>query len=846
MNSPASGQERSLLRTEAEARRALLDVCSYDVALDLLGADSPDASTFASRTAIVLESQGGTTFLDVKPVALTSVHLDGRPLDVADLLGGRFPLVLPAGRHEVVVEARMAYRRDGEGLHRSVDAADGRVYLYGMSFMDAAPSIFACFDQPDLKAPYTLHVDAPEDWSVVGNGSATRVGPTRWELAATEPLSTYVVTLVAGPYHRLHAEHDQIALGLSARASLAGALEREAEELFTLTRQSFDELHRLFGIRYPFGDYHQAFVPEFNAGAMENPGCVTFRDQMLFEDRVTRSARVNRATTVAHEMAHQWFGNLVTPRWWDDLWLNESFAEYLGVRVAAEATTYSDAWAWTSFSRRQWGLSADQRPSTHPVAGNGAADAVSALQDFDGISYAKGSAVLKQLVARVGDAVFLGGVVDHMRRHRFGNATAHDLVASWERAGAGDLGAFTADWLGTAGLDTLVADRAAGGVRRCAPGEAGSTVATGAGDPVAREHALAVALGDAGGWRTEPLHVASALTPVDLAPRGGDRDEALAVVLDPAEQTWAASCADDATVRRLVTTPALSPDAAGPVLRSAIWNNVRSAFRAARLDPAGVVDLAVASPPLEDLGDGGARVAPWTLSTLLPLAPAGSGARLHGALRAVLQGAEAGSDRQLQALRGAVRTAEDPALLRAWLAGDVPAGVESDPDLRWRVLARLAALGQTDREELDAALAARPTSTARLEHLRATASLPQVAAKEAAWALFTGEVEASNHEIEAAGAGLWQTGQQSLTAPFVARYVQDLPATAEVRSGWLLALSAASFFPATHVDESTLVQVRELGAHPGVPPAVQRRVVDATDDLERRLAVARAYPQEQA
>ena len=331
----------------------------------------------------------------------------------------------------------MPFRNDGEGLHRSVDPADGRHYVYGMSFMDAAPSIFACFDQPDLKAPYTFHVTAPTDWTVVGNAPATQVEPGVWELETTQPLSTYFVTLVAGPYHVLRDEHDGIPLGLSARASLAPHLDKDADELFTMTKACFDEFHRLFGIRYPFGDYHQAFVPEFNAGAMENPGCVTFRDNLVFASRVTRGARILRATTVSHEMAHQWFGNIVTPRWWDDLWLNESFAEYLGNRVAADVTEYDDAWVHTAYSRRQWGLVADQAPTTHPVAGNGAADALSALQSFDGISYVKGSTVLKQLATSLGDEVFLGGVVDHMTRHRFGNATLHDLVG---QLGAGRLG----------------------------------------------------------------------------------------------------------------------------------------------------------------------------------------------------------------------------------------------------------------------------------------------------------------------------------------------------------------------------------------------------------------------
>src|SRR3712207_5878838 len=292
---------QSLTRDEAVGRRQLLDISSYDVTLDLTGS----TETFDSRTVIRFTSGDGETFLDVKPRELRSVVLDGSRLDPQEGQAGRLPLRLVAGEHELVVDEVMAFRHDGEGLHRAVDPADGRHYVYGMSFMSAAPSIFACFDQPDLKAAYTLHVTAPQDWLVVGNGRAEQVSPGQWELATTPPLSTYFVTLVAGPYHQVLDEHDGFRLGLEVRGSLARQLDAQADEILTITRQSFDELHRLFGIRYPFGDYHQAFVPEFNAGAMENPGCVTFRDPLVFTSRVTRNQHIQRATTIAHEMAHQ-------------------------------------------------------------------------------------------------------------------------------------------------------------------------------------------------------------------------------------------------------------------------------------------------------------------------------------------------------------------------------------------------------------------------------------------------------------------------------------------------------------------------------------------------------------
>ncbi|MFC6285301.1 aminopeptidase N [Nocardioides sp. GCM10027113] len=810
---------RSLGHAEARARFDLLVVDHYDVRLDL----ASDPGRFRSVTTISLTSRGGDTFLDLKPERVNSISLDGSPVDPGLLDRGRLPLRLTEGPHELVVDAVMRFRNDGEGLHRSVDPADGLHYVYGMSFMDAAPSVFACFDQPDLKAPYTFHVTAPTDWTVLGNAAGREVEPGTWELERTQPLSTYFVTLVAGPYHLIHDEHDGIPLGLSARQSLARDLEADADELFTMTKQCFDEFHRLFGIRYPFGSYHQAFVPEFNAGAMENPGLVTFRDPLVFSSRVTRGMRIQRATTVAHEMAHQWFGNIVTPKWWDDLWLNESFAEYMGNRVTADVTEYDDAWTHNAYARRQWGLVADQRPSTHPVAGNGATDASSALQDFDGISYAKGSSVLKQLNAALGDEVFLGGVVDHLTRHRFGNATMHDLVASWERAGAGDLSSFTSSWLRTAGPDTLVLDREAGVVRRTPPAD----------HPADRHHTFRVATAVDGKWEVTSLTVDEPETPFDAARSP--------VVLDPFEDTWALVQPDPLTLAALQDLLPRTDDA---LLRAGIWNSVRSGFHNAAVSPADVLDLYEAGLGIEDSDDALFYTAPWLLTKVSALSadPAAAHARLHAAAVAKTVAAPAGSTLQLAAFQLAASSAHDPAVLRGWLAGaGLPEGLSLDLDLRWRILVQLASLGETDREELQAALDAEPTNRSRVEHSRAVASLPDADAKAWAWARFTGDVDVPNYELEAAGQGMWRPGQEHLTDPYVARYFADLPGTVDRRAGWLLADAAEAFFPITSLRDDTLARARALVAAPGLEASLRRKVVDLADELERRLAVRKAF-----
>ncbi|QIX26642.1 aminopeptidase N [Nocardioides sp. JQ2195] len=821
MDSP----HRSLQLTEARARFDLLDVTAYDVVLDLAG----DEKTFTSLTTIDFTSRGGETFVDLKASHVNRITFNGRHVDPDLVVRGRLPLVTDTGENRLVVDAVMPFRNDGEGLHRSVDPADGRHYVYGMSFMDAAPTIFACFDQPDLKAPYTFHVTAPKDWTVIGNAPGTRVetGPesSTWELEQTQPLSTYFVTLVAGPYHVIHDEHAGIPLSLSSRRSIAKALDEDADELFTMTKQCFDEFHRLFGIRYPFGNYHQAFVPEFNAGAMENPGCVTFRDPLLFTSRVTRGERIQRATTVAHEMAHQWFGNITTPKWWDDLWLNESFAEYMGNRVAADVTQYDDAWIHAGYARRQWGLVADQRPSTHPVAGNGAVDATAALQDFDGISYAKGSTILRQLNTRLGDEVFFGGVIDHFERNRFGNATMHDLFASWERAGAGDLSAFTDTWLRTTGADTLTLDRDAGVVRRTPP----------AGQTAARDHAIRLAVGTTGGWQLRDLVLDREETPVEV-PAGAP------VVLDPDLVTWALPMPDDLSLSGFQETIGATDD---PAIRLGIWNAVRSGFHNARIDPEDVIRLAEQSLPSETNDDALRMTLPFLNGQVTAVSsdPVATSGRVHAACRALLERAAAGSTTQLAAFQGAVASSHDVADLRGWLAGTaLPAGLEVDADLRWRLLIRVATLGGTDRPALDKELQHDPSTKARVDHAAAVSSLPDHEAKAWAWSHFDGTEAAANYELLACGTGLWRAGQEEFTAPYVERYFAELPDAGSVHSGWVLGNVTEFFFPISSLEESTVERAKALIERDGLDLTIRRNLVDMTDSLERLLAIRRAFP----
>ncbi|MBM7057416.1 M1 family aminopeptidase, partial [Streptomyces durocortorensis] len=355
-----------LTRDEAQTRAQILDVERYTIALDLTTGEE----TFDSATAIRFTARAaGDTFVEVKPATLRSISLDGQPLDPALLDGNRYPLTgLTAGPHELRVDAAMHYSRTGEGMHRFTDPTDGETYLYTQLFMEDVQRVFAAFDQPDLKSVFAIDVTAPEGWTVLGNGVAEHTGEGRWTIAPTPLISTYLVAVAAGPWHSITTEHAGLPFGIHCRRSLAPYLDADADEILDITRACYDRYHEKFDEPYPFDSYDQAFVPEFNAGAMENPGLVTFRDEFVYRSAVTDTERQTRAMVIAHEMAHMWFGDLVTLTWWDDIWLNESFAEYMGYQTLTEATRFTDTWVDFGVARKGWGYDADQRPSTHPVA----------------------------------------------------------------------------------------------------------------------------------------------------------------------------------------------------------------------------------------------------------------------------------------------------------------------------------------------------------------------------------------------------------------------------------------------------------------------------------------------
>ncbi|GAA1674613.1 aminopeptidase N [Kribbella yunnanensis] len=808
----------------ARTRAAALSVQSYDVDLDLTRGER----TFGSTTTVRFTATEPDSWVDVKPDELLSVTLNGVPVDVAGLNDGRLELTGLQASNELVVVATMAYTHDGEGIHRAVDAADGLVYTYGMSFLDAAPRVFACFDQPDLKAPYRVKVTAPTEWLVLGNGAATQVSPGRWELAETMPLSTYFVTIVAGPYHQITDEHDGIPLSVVARQSLKEALDREAADIFRVTKQSFDEYHRMFGYRYPFGEYHQAFVPEFNAGAMENPGCVTFRDPMVFRSAATDQQRSGRARTIVHEMAHQWFGDTVTMKWWNDLWLNESFAEYMAHRVSTTATDYQDNWIDFAYIRKWWGLQADQRSSTHPVAADPVKDALASLDDFDGISYAKGAAVLKQLANYLGDDVFLSGVIAHIRANEFGNATFGDLLAKWTEAGATDIETWAQHWLRTPGLDTIRAVRTPDGIklRRTAPEQF----------PAQRPHKLTVGGYDADGNATIVDVVVDAdEVDVPLDP------STLVVIPDAGDDTWAKIRLDADSLANLT---AVLPKITDGVTRAVVLNSIRDSAADGELDPRLAFDILLGMLAGESSDIGVGTMTEWARSHLLGgyLPYEENRARLEKVLADRLPDLPAGSSLQLGVVRAYARQSADVARLQGWLAGDgVPEGVTMDADLRWLVTLQLARLGAIGDAEIDAELQRDASSEGREHAIRCRASLPTPAAKEKAWALIMTDGDLTNYELDAACEGFWHPAQRELTASYVDRYFAEIAGTEKLRSGWVVASSASRSFPRFEIDEQVVARSADLVADDSVAAGIRRSVGDRADDVKRALAVRSAY-----
>jgi aminopeptidase N len=774
---------------------------------------------FGSRTTVRFAAVEPTTFLELRGALQVAAVLDGAP--VQDWAGNRLALGSLGGEHELVVTAELPYANTGEGMHRFVDPLDGEAYVGAYLGTDLAQRVFACFDQPDLKAPISATVLAPEGWTVLGNGRVSRQGE-RWVVAETPPISTYLFTVVAGPLHVVRTEHAGLPFWLSARRSLAAALDADAAELFEVTTACFDRYAELFAEPYPFDSYGEAFSPELGWGAMESPGCVLFRDDLVFRSAVTEVERQGRAITVAHEMAHMWFGNLVTMRWWDDTWLSESFADYMGHQVTTDATRFGGPWVDFAAGRKPWGYAADQRPSTHPVAPAPAdvADTESALANFDGISYAKGASALRQLVAVLGAAGFGRGVDAFLTRHRFGAATLTDLLDALAETTGFDTRGWATRWLQTTGVDVL----------RVVRDEDGAALQHTGG----RDHTLLV--GRLGG-APFPVTVGASDGVVRL-PDGAAQEPVL--LPNDGDLTYAKVRPDARSWDWLTAHLSELPD---PLSRAVVWTSARDRVRDAEAPPSDLLALLRAHLPAEHDVTLAGEVLEHTRGVVVDryLSPAARPAALGALVEVGRILLRAGSGLDLAAARVLAASVADPAQLRGWLtAGAVAGGPALDADLRWRVLTRLAVLGALTPAEIDAELAADDTGHGPEGAARCRAALPTAEAKDAARALIFGG-DASTYLVRAAAAGFWQPEQAALLAAQVPGWFAAAAEVAERRGAAVGTITVRHGFP-WHPDLGTVIAAGQACLDAGVPAALHRELADQLDDARRALAVRAAHP----
>ncbi|WP_420752214.1 aminopeptidase N [Rhodococcus sp. O3] len=853
----------NLTREQAAERAAILSVDNYRIELDLTdGAGAPGTTTFRSITTVTFgATEGASTFIDLIAQKVNSATLNGSSLDVSGYTEDTgLALTGLSERNELVVDADCLYTNTGEGLHRFVDPTDGAVYLYSQFETADAKRMFACFDQPDLKATFDLSVTAPEDWAVISNAETVQTvaaTPGKHIFRTTPRMSTYLVALIAGPYSvwtdAYTDEHGTIPLGIYCRASLAEFM--DADRLFTESKQGFDFYHRNFGVPYAFGKYDQLFVPEFNAGAMENAGAVTFLEDYVFRSKVTRASYERRAETVLHEMAHMWFGDLVTMRWWDDLWLNESFATFASVLCQSRATEYTNAWTTFANVEKSWAYRQDQLPSTHPIAAD-IPDLAAVEVNFDGITYAKGASVLKQLVAYVGEEPFLAGLRDYFRDHAYDNATFDDLLAALEKASGRDLSGWGAQWLKTTGLNIMRPDfevDADGKFTRFTVVQEGAQP----GEGEFRVHRLAIGVYDDDGsgklLRTHRVEIdvdAAARTDVpDLVgvPRGQF------VLVNDDDLTYCSVRLDEQSLRTVIERVG---DIAEPLPRTLVWSAAWEMTRQAELkarDFVALVQRGVAAESEVGVVQRLLMQAHTALGSYAAPAWADSQGWVDYANRLLelARAAEPGSDHQLafvNALTTAQLSAWHTEVLAELLAADPSTvglpGLVVDTDLRWRIVQALAAAGEIDADGvespvIDAEAERDPTAAGARQAAAARAARPQAEVKEQVWQTVIFDDTVPNITARAIIGGFAPAGQSELLEPYVARYFADVPGVWERRSSEVAQTVVVGLYPAWSISEASVAAADEFLAG-DLPPALRRLVVEGRAGIVRSLK-ARAF-----
>ena len=842
----SAAKNENITRAEAQERSELIDVDSYSVDLDLTGT----GPTFRSTTTCIFESKepGATTWIDVIASNVQSVTLNGRELNPGDVVNGaRITLPDLARDNTVTIVANCTYMNTGEGLHRFVDPVDDETYLYTQFESADARRMYACFEQPDLKATFQLTVTAPDHWQVISN-APTPVpvpagdGAATWNFEPAPRMSTYITALVAGPYFVVRDEYvgpnGTYPLGVYCRASLAEYL--DSEDIFELTKQGFAFFEEQFGVPYAFTKYDQLFVPEFNAGAMENAGCVTFLEDFVFRSRVTQAAYEQRANTILHEMAHMWFGDLVTMKWWDDLWLNESFAEWASHHANVHATRFPEAWTTFANLRKAWAYRQDQLPSTHPIAAD-MVDLDAVRVNFDGITYAKGASALRQLVAWVGESEFLAGLHQYFAKHAWGNTELADLLTELEATSGRDLSEWTREWLQTSGVNLLrpVVEINDDGTYTSVSIEQEPPSAPEGIAPTLRSHRVGIGLydidGDALDLR-ERIEVDVTGPTTAIATLAG-KPRADLLLLNDGDLTFAKVRLDDTSWSTATSHLGGLKDS---LARAVIWGAAWDMTRDAEVSTGDFVQLVLSGLEAEtDIGvvQGVLRQARMAIDQFAA-DPHRTEYLIRFADRTLdlAQSAEAGSDRQLAFARsfaGSATTSEHLAIVEGLLDGTTTwDGLVVDTDLRWFLLLQLISAGSRGADAIDAELARDDTATGRRQAAMARASIPTHEAKDWAWNEIFDNTELPNAMLEATIGGFLDRSHCELTDPFIERYFAALPDVWAERTMEIAQSITMGLFPAFSVGDDTVARADAFLA--GEPsPALARLVSEGRDGLLR-------------
>ncbi|MGO3090402.1 MAG: aminopeptidase N [Galactobacter sp.] len=838
----------NLTRVEASERAALVDTQSYDVHLDLT---DPGTTFRAVTTARFSATEGASTFIDSVTRQVHSVTLNGQALDPSAVADGvRIQLDGLAAENELVVDATLDYSTTGEGLHRFVDPEDCEVYLYSQFEVPDTRRMFTVFEQPDLKATFTFTVDTPAHWDAISNQptpepTTLESGAKRFAFTATPQLAPYVTALVAGPYVATRSEVTsadgrRIPLGVFTRKSLAKYM--DPENIFEVTAQGFEFFEEQFGAPYPFEKYDQLFVPEFNAGAMENAGCVTILEDYVFRSKVSGALIERRAITVLHELAHMWFGDLVTMKWWNDLWLNESFAEFMSHLAADANTTFTTAWTTFSSVEKSWAYVQDQLPSTHPIKAE-IRDLEDVQVNFDGITYAKGASVLRQLVAWVGQEEFMAGVREYFKKHAFGNTELRDLMVELEASSGRDLAEWSQQWLESAGVNVLrpVVETDADGVITAfsvaqeAPAE----------HPILRAQHIGVGFYDLSAEgklvRTYgvDLDVDGASTAVaDLV--GRKRPDL--ILVNDGDLGYAKLRLDQASLDFAIEH---LRDFEDSLARALVWGAAWDATRDGEIPARAYVDLVLNNIDAET-EPSVVRTQLNQLSTALGRYVAADAAEATSGMAAqrlwdLAQTAEAGSDNQFQFVMkfsALASTAEHLDVIAALRSRAVALdGLEIDDDLSWELLTSLVAGGRVGEAEIAAALEADPSSSGELAATIARAAIPTAEAKAAAWASVVEQNTLSNTFQRRVITGFNRVHDVELIKPYVESYFAAVPGLWKERSYEMAQTIVNGLYPVKPTSEATLEATDALLNSLGEDtPALVRLLVEARAGMERAVA----------